>query len=105
MDLAVALALGTGANVEAKLLMLEHAFERLGCLRVEFKTDRRNERSRNALAALPARFEGIFRKHMIVRGGERRDSAYYSIIDDEWPEVESNLRRRLGAIGGRKEVL
>ena len=96
---------GTGANVEAKLLMLEHAFERLGCLRVEFKTDRRNERSRNALAALPARFEGIFRKHMIVRGGERRDSAYYSIIDDEWPEVESNLRRRLGAIGGRKEVL
>ena len=95
---------GTGANVEAKLLMLEHAFERLGCLRVEFKTDARNERSRNALAALPARFEGIFRKHMIVRGGERRDSAYYSIVDDEWPEVESNLRRRLGAIGGRKEV-
>jgi len=94
---------GTGANVEAKLLMLEHAFERLGCLRVEFKTDARNERSRNALAALPARFEGIFRKHMIVRGGERRDSAYYSIIDDEWPEVESNLRRRLVASGVGEE--
>jgi len=88
----------TGANVEAKLLMLEHAFGRLGCLRVEFKTDSRNERSRAALAALPAQFEGIFRKHMLVRGGERRDSAYYSIIDDEWPEVRDNLGRRIDAI-------
>ena len=86
---------------EAKLLMLDHAFERLGCLRVEFKTDSRNERSRAALAALPAKFEGIFRKHMLVRGGERRDSAYYSIIDDEWPEVRKNLGRRIDAI--RKE--
>ena len=93
---------GTGANVEAKLLMLEHAFERLGCLRVEFKTDARNERSRGALAALPARFEGVFRKHMLVRGGERRDSAYYSIIDDEWPEVKGNLRRRLDAFRGEE---
>jgi RimJ/RimL family protein N-acetyltransferase len=92
----------TGANVEAKLLMLEHAFEDLGCLRVEFKTDTRNEISRGALAALPAQSEGIFRKHMLVRGGERRDSAYYSIIDDEWPEVRDNLGRRLDAI--RKET-
>jgi len=92
----------TGANVEAKLLMLEHAFEDLGCLRVEFKTDARNEISRGALAALPAQFEGIFRKHMLVRGGERRDSAYYSITDDEWPEVRDNLGRRLDAI--RKET-
>jgi RimJ/RimL family protein N-acetyltransferase len=84
----------TGANVEAKMLMLEHAFENLGCLRVELKTDSRNERSRAALAALPAQFEGIFRKHMLVRGGQRRDSAYYSIIDDEWPEVRENLERR-----------
>ena len=91
----------TGANVEAKMLMLEHAFEDLGCLRVEFKTDSRNERSRAALAALPARFEGIFRKHMLVRGGQRRDSAYYSIIDDEWPAVRENLMRRIDAI--RKE--
>ena len=91
----------TGANVEAKLLMLEHAFGRLGCLRVEFKTDSRNERSRAALATLPAQFEGIFRKHMLVRGGERRDSAYYSIVDDEWPEVRNNLRRRIDAL--RKE--
>jgi N-acetyltransferase len=84
----------TGANVEAKMLMLEHAFENLGSLRVELKTDSRNERSRAALAALPAQFEGIFRKHMLVRGGQRRDSAYYSIIDDEWPEVRENLERR-----------
>jgi RimJ/RimL family protein N-acetyltransferase len=93
-----------GANIEAKLLMLEHAFERMGCVRVEFKTDSRNERSRAALAALPAQFEGIFRKHMLVRGGERRDSAYYSIIDDEWPEVRDNLGRRIDAIR-KKETL
>jgi RimJ/RimL family protein N-acetyltransferase len=91
----------TGANVEAKMLMLEHAFENLGCLRVEFKTDSRNERSRAALTALPAQFEGVFRKHMLVRGGQRRDSAYYSIIDDEWPEVRDNLGLRLDAL--RKE--
>ena len=86
---------GTGANVEAKLLMLGHAFGSLGCVRVEFKTDARNERSRAALAALPARSEGVFRKHMIVRWDRYRDSAYYSIVDDEWPEVRANLRRRL----------
>ena len=86
---------GTGANVEAKLLMLEHAFAVLGCARVEFKTDARNERSRAALEALPARFEGIFRKHMILPTGRYRDSAYYSIVDDEWPEVRENLERRL----------
>jgi RimJ/RimL family protein N-acetyltransferase len=88
----------TGANVETKLLLLEHAFERLGCIRVEFKTDARNERSRRALEALPARFEGVFRKHMLVRGGELRDSAYYAIVDDEWPEVRANLERRLGSV-------
>jgi RimJ/RimL family protein N-acetyltransferase len=86
---------GTGANVEAKLLMLEHAFESLGCMRVEFKTDARNRRSRDALAALPARFEGIFRKHMVLPDGTPRDSAYYSVTDDEWPSVRENLRRRL----------
>ena len=86
----------TGANVEAKLLQLEHAFERLGARRVEFKTDALNERSRAALAALPAVFEGVFRKHMLVRGGENRDSAWYAIVDDDWPEVRGNLLRRLG---------
>jgi RimJ/RimL family protein N-acetyltransferase len=85
----------TGANVEAKLLMLEHAFERLGCMRVEFKTDARNERSRAALAALPAQFEGVLRRHMTMPGIGRRDSAYYSVIDDDWPQVRANLERRL----------
>ncbi len=87
----------TGANVEAKLLMLEHAFERLGCMRVELKTDARNERSRTAMAALPAQFEGIFRKHMLMPGIGVRDSAFYSVTDEEWPEVRANLERRLAA--------
>ena len=88
---------GTGVNVDAKRLLLAHAFEDLGCLRVEFKTDAANERSRAALEALPARFEGVFLKHMLVRDGERRDSAYYAITDDEWPEVRTNLERRLAS--------
>ena len=88
-------AWGSGANAEAKLLLLRHAFETLGCMRVEFKTDALNERSRAALEALPARFEGIFRKHMLVRDGALRDSAYYAITDDEWPTVRGNLERRL----------
>jgi RimJ/RimL family protein N-acetyltransferase len=89
-------AWGTGANTEAKLLQLEHAFEVLGCRRVEFKTDALNERARPALAGLPAEFEGIHRNHMLVRGGVSRDSAWYSIVDDEWPAVRAELRRRLG---------
>jgi RimJ/RimL family protein N-acetyltransferase len=64
-------------------------------VRVEFKTHASNERSRGALAALPARFEGVFRKHMLIPGLGVRDSAYYSVIDDEWPEVRANLERRL----------
>ena len=87
----------TGANVEAKLLMLEHAFQALGCIRVEFKTDARNERSRAALAALPAQHEGIHRKHMLMPGVGVRDSAYYSVIDEEWPQVRANLERRLAS--------
>ena len=85
----------TGANVEAKLLMLGHAFESLGCVRVEFKTDARNERSRAALAAIPAQFEGVLRNHMIVPDVGQRDSAYFSVIDSEWPEVKANLEKRL----------
>jgi RimJ/RimL family protein N-acetyltransferase len=92
-------AWGTGANVEAKLLLMEHAFEREGVLRVEFKTDARNDRSRAALAALPAAFEGVHRKHMIVRGGERRDSAWYSVVDDEWPVVKASLQQRASRAG------
>ena len=60
--------------------------------RVEFKTDAKNERARAALAAIPAEFEGIHRKHMVVRGGERRDSAWYAVIDDDWPEVKAGAR-------------
>ena len=86
---------GTAINSEAKLLMLGHAFERLGAHRVEFKTDARNERSRAALLAIGATYEGTFRSHMIVRDGQRRDSAYYSIIDDEWPAVRARLSERL----------
>jgi len=90
-------AWGTGANTEAKLLQLEHAFRTLGCRRVEFKTDALNERSRAALAALPARFEGIHRNHMLVRGGESRDSAWYAVVDTEWPSVHAALEARLTA--------
>ena len=86
---------GTGANTEAKLLQLQHAFEVFGCRRVEFKTDALNERARPALAGLPAQFEGIHRKHMLVRSEENRDSAWYSIVDDEWPAVRDELRRRI----------
>ena len=74
---------------------MRHAFEDEGYLRVEFKTDATNARARAALEALPAEFEGVFRKHMLVRGGERRDSAWYAVIDDDWPEVKANLERRL----------
>jgi RimJ/RimL family protein N-acetyltransferase len=86
---------GTGVNAEAKLLQLRHAFETWGCRRVELKTDARNERARRALEALGATFEGIHRKHMLVRGGESRDSAWYSVLDDEWPTVRARLLERL----------
>jgi N-acetyltransferase len=91
----------TGANVEAKLLMLGFAFGELGCMRVELKTDARNERSRGAMEALPAKFEGIFRKHMLMPVTGVRDSAYFSIVDDEWPSVRKNLEQRLA---GAREV-
>ena len=84
----------SGANIEGKLLLLEHAFA-LGFQRVEFKAHPDNLRSRKALEALPAQFEGILRKHLVVRDGQARDSAYYSVVDDEWPAVRANLERRL----------
>jgi RimJ/RimL family protein N-acetyltransferase len=85
----------TGANRETKYLLLRHAFEGAGCLRVEFKTDAKNERARVALAAIPAEFEGIHRRHMVVRGGERRDSAWYAVTVDDWPEVRAALEAQL----------
>jgi len=81
----------TGANREAKRLQLEHAFETLGANRVEFKTDSRNEKSRTALLALGATFEGIFRNHMVMPDGRLRHSAYYSVIPDEWPAIKARL--------------
>lgn len=85
----------TGINREAKLLLLGHAFEVLGCRRVEFKTDARNERSREALLGIGATFEGIFRNHMVLPDGRMRDSAWYSVIDAEWPAVRAALEASL----------
>ena len=93
-------AWGTGVNVETKLLLLTRAFEVARCRRVEFKTDARNERSRGALEALGATYEGVLRKHMVVQRGAARDSAYYSIIDEEWPRVKRALERRLVRLSG-----
>lgn len=86
---------GRGHNSEAKLLQLEHAFERLGANRVEWKTDALNERSRGALLGIGATFEGIFRDHIIVADGRLRASAYYSVIRSEWPGVKARLAARL----------
>jgi len=88
-------AWGTGANTEAKYLLLRHAFEELGALRVEFKTDALNERARAALAAIPSEFEGIHRWHMVARGGERRDSAWYAVTVETWPATRRALETRL----------
>ncbi|MBX3028445.1 GNAT family N-acetyltransferase [bacterium] len=82
----------TPVNTEAKYLMLRHAFEVLGCLRVEFKTDRLNETSRRALERIGAVEEGIFRNHMVMPDGRIRDSVYYSIVDREWPAVKAALQ-------------
>ncbi|MGH3982433.1 MAG: GNAT family N-acetyltransferase [Pseudonocardiaceae bacterium] len=88
----------TGVNVETKLLLFGHAFETLSCERVELKTDARNARSRAAMAALPAQFEGIHRRHLKVPDGWR-DTAWYSVIAPEWPVVRTGLRRRLAEHG------
>ena len=85
----------TGANREAKLLQLTHAFETLEANRVEFKTHARNERSRTAIAGIGATFEGIFRQHMIMPDGSLRDSAYFSVISPEWPRVKAALQASL----------
>ena len=81
----------TAVNTEAKLLMLRHAFETLGCMRVELKTDVLNERSRAAILRLGATQEGIFRKHQLTWTGRVRDSVWFSILDDEWPDVRARL--------------
>lgn len=85
----------TAVNTEAKYLMLRHAFETWDCLRVEFKTDALNERSRNAILRLGAVQEGIFRKHMLTSTGRVRDSVYFSIVDTEWTAVKARLEQKL----------
>ena len=85
----------TAINTEAKYLMLRWAFEELGCIRVEFKTDVLNEKSRRAIARLGAVEEGIFRLHIITASGRIRDTVYYSIIAAEWPRVRAALEAKL----------
>jgi RimJ/RimL family protein N-acetyltransferase len=85
----------TAVNTEAKLLMFTHAFETWGVLRVTLKTDARNVRSRRAIERVGGRFEGIRRAHRLAEDGTVRDSAYYSILVEEWPEVRAGLRARL----------
>ncbi len=82
----------SAVNTECKFLLLQHAFEELGAVRVEFKTDSRNIRSQKALERIGAVREGILRKHMILKNGYIRDTVYYSIIDDEWPGIKSHLQ-------------
>jgi RimJ/RimL family protein N-acetyltransferase len=85
----------TAVNTEAKFLMLQHAFEVWHCIRVELKTDVLNERSRAAIVRIGAKQEGIFRHHIITDSGRLRDTIYFSIINDEWPEVKARLQTKL----------
>jgi RimJ/RimL family protein N-acetyltransferase len=86
---------GTQVNTECKYLLLRHAFEQLGCIRVWFKTDGRNLRSQHALEKLGVVKEGVLRNHMILPDGTIRDSVVYSLLPDEWPQVKANLKARL----------
>ncbi|MGA2622746.1 MAG: GNAT family protein [Bacteroidota bacterium] len=83
----------TSVNTETKYLMLGHAFETLGCIRVEFKTDSLNQKSRTALLRIGAKEEGIFRNHMITPSGRIRHSVYFSIVDSEWRDVKARLEK------------
>jgi len=87
----------TAVNTEAKYLLLRHAFETLGCIRVQFKADSRNERSLRAIERIGAQREGLLRNHMILSDGTYRHSVYYSILDDEWPAVKARLEEKLAA--------
>jgi len=87
----------TVINTESKYLMLCHAFEVWNCVRVELKTDALNQRSRQAILRLGAKEEGTLRKHMLTWNGRQRDSAYFSILDTEWPQVKVGLEAKLKA--------
>ena len=85
----------TPVNTECKYLLLTHAFEKLGCIRVQLKTDLRNLRSQNAIERIGAKREGILRNHMILPDGRYRDSVFFSIVDSEWPEVKKRLEEMM----------
>ena len=85
----------TAVNTEAKLLQLRHAFDSLAALRVEFKTDSLNDKSRAALRGIGAVEEGTMRNHMVTDSGRRRHSVYFSVIEEEWPRVRQHLEARL----------
>lgn len=85
----------TAANTEAKYLLLRHAFEELGCIRVQLRTDLRNVRSQTAIERIGAVREGVFRKNMIMPDGHHRYSVFYSIIDEEWPSIKAKLEQVL----------
>ena len=87
----------TFVNTHAKFLMLRHAFEVLGCIAVEIRTHSRNDQSRAAIERLGARLDGILRRHMIMPDGHIRDTAVYSILPEEWPEVKARLEQRLAS--------
>ena len=87
----------TVVNTEAKYLMLRHAFEGWGCMRVELKTDALNQKSRNAILRIGAKEEGTLRRHLITWTGRVRDTVYFSILDNEWPTVRAALEARLAA--------
>jgi len=86
----------TAVNTECKYLLLKHAFETLGCIRVQLKTDDRNLFSQKAIERIGAKREGILRNHMILPNGRFRNSVIYSVINIEWPEVKENLEKNLG---------
>ena len=88
---------GTLVNTECKYLLLRHAFEVWGCLRVQFKTDLLNERSQRAIERLGAMREGVLRQHLILTDGRVRSSVFYSLLDTEWPAVRARLEARLAA--------
>ncbi len=87
----------TAINTEAKYLLLRHAFETLGCMRVELKTDSLNERSRAAILRIGAKEEGIFRNHMITASGRIRHTVYFSVVESEWPVVKARLETMLNS--------
>jgi RimJ/RimL family protein N-acetyltransferase len=86
---------GTKLNPEAKLLVLTHAFETLGCVKVTLKADDRNEHSKAAILKLGAKPEGVFKKHRLTPWGEFRDTAWFAIMAEDWPEIKSRLQSRI----------